>query len=79
MNGHIHTKVSFGEDYVRSVTKEDFVKEFKDLYPHLDLSVEYDKIVPPAKGKQVPEKLPAPDEITNSAENKTEPKTTIKS
>lgn len=40
-------KVGFNKRYVQGITKEKFIREFKDVYPYLDLGKEYDKIVPP--------------------------------
>ena len=52
--------VWFNRRYVENLTKEQFIKEFKDVYPELNLGNEYDKIVPPKikdyKAKEKPEK-----------------------
>lgn len=42
-------KVSFNRKFVKKLSKDKFIKTFKSVYPKIDLSKEYDKIVPPAK------------------------------
>lgn len=47
-------KIGWNKDYVKSLSKEDFLKEFTPHYgEYYNLSAEYDAIVPPAK-KEVP-------------------------
>ena len=41
--------IDFNVGYVKSISREKFIEVFKDVYPHLDLGDEYDKIVPPKK------------------------------
>jgi len=36
--------VSFNIKYVKGLTKDEFVKEFKKVYPQLDLKAIYDQI-----------------------------------
>lgn len=37
---------SFNKDYVKSISKERFIREMKPHFPKLDLEKEYDSIVP---------------------------------
>lgn len=37
---------SFNKDYVKSISKERFIREMKPHFPNLDLEREYDKIAP---------------------------------
>lgn len=39
----------FNEKYVRSISKERFIKEMEKHFPALNLAKEYDKIVPKKK------------------------------
>lgn len=45
-------KVGFNKKWAKSVGKDKFLKEFKDVYPGLDLSAEWDKISPPKKEQE---------------------------
>lgn len=49
-------KVSFNKRYVKTITKQQFIKKFKDVFPGLDLEKEYEKIVPPKKKAEKEEK-----------------------
>lgn len=39
------TVVAWNVEYVKGLKKEDFVKEFAEVYPSVDLSAEYDLVV----------------------------------
>ena len=41
----------FNEEWVKTKTKAQFIKAFKDVYPKLDLGAEFDRIVPQKKIK----------------------------
>ena len=38
------TEPSFNVEYVKSKKKDEFVKEFKDVYPNVDLGAIHDKL-----------------------------------
>lgn len=44
-------KIGFNKEYVKGLSKDKFIKEFKEVYPDHDLSGIYDKIVPPKEVK----------------------------
>lgn len=43
--------ISFNKKWAKTKGKAKFVEHFKNTYPGVDLSAEYDKIVPPAPAK----------------------------
>lgn len=45
-------KVSFNREYVKSISKAKFIRQFEGIYPGTDLGAEYDRIVPPKKEKK---------------------------
>jgi hypothetical protein len=49
---HKGQKPNFNHDYVKSVSKEEFIKNHEAAYPDVDLEAEYHKIVPAEKAKK---------------------------
>lgn len=44
--------IGWNKEYVKKLSKKDFIKEFSTVYPAHDLEAEYDKIVPPKKQEE---------------------------
>lgn len=47
-------QISFNEEWVRSVSKKEFLENEKYHADNIDLSAEYDRINPPKKAKEKP-------------------------
>ena len=55
-----HGKVGFNKSWTKSVSKQQFIDAHKDVYDHVNLAAEYDKIVGPEKPVKETVKKEAP-------------------